>query len=132
MLNKNVLDKIDNNFNQKNKEIIHNEAKAIVKNLKITPRKVRLIIDLIRGKSVKDAFSILNNINKIGASSIIKIVKSAFYNAINKNMKSDNLYIYSIFANDGIKMKRFMPRAKGSSSSKVKRTSNVTVIIRDK
>lgn len=132
MLNKNILKKIDNSFNKKPKEEkVYVEAKAIAKNLKITPRKARLIIDLIRGKNVKTAFSILSNTNKLGANSIFKVVKSAFYNAINKNMKSDNLYIHTIFATDGIKMKRFMPRAKGSSSSKIKRNSNVTVIIRE-
>ncbi|MBQ4208914.1 50S ribosomal protein L22 [bacterium] len=108
------------------------EAKAIAKNLRITPRKVRLIIDLIRGKNIKKAFSILNNVNKLGTNDVFKVVKSAFYNAVNKKMNSDKLYIHSIFASDGIKMKRFIPRAKGSSSSKIKRTSNVTVIIKEK
>ena len=108
------------------------EAKAIAKNLRITPRKVRLIIDLIRGKNIKKVFSILDNVNKLGKNDVFKVVKSAFHNAINKKMNLDKLYIHSIFASDGMKMKRFMPRAKGSSSSKIKRTSNVTVIIKEK
>lgn len=116
--------------NKNNSSLI--EAKAIAKNLRITPRKVRLIIDLIRGKNIKKVFSILDNVNKLGKSDVFKVVKSAFHNAINKKMNLDKLYIHSIFASDGMKMKRFMPRAKGSSSSKIKRTSNVTVIIKEK
>lgn len=109
------------------------EAKAIARDLRMTPRKARLIIDLIRGKQVSEALAILNNTNKLGARDIAKVVKSAAANASNNfNMNADKLYISEIYATDGIKMKRYMPRAKGSASGKVKRASIVTVIVKER
>lgn len=109
------------------------EAKAYINNLKLTPRKARLIIDLIRGKDVDSALAILKNVNKIGAKDIYKLVYSCKSNATNNfGFKEDLLYIDTIFATDGIKMKRTMPRAKGSASGKVKRNSRVTVVIKER
>lgn len=109
------------------------EAVAIGRDLRITPRKARLLIDLVRGKSVANALAILANTNKLGAHDISKVIKSAASNATNNfSMNYDNLYIASIYANDGIKMKRFMPRAKGSASGLVKRSSIVTVKVKER
>lgn len=109
------------------------EAKAIARDLRMTPRKARLIIDLIRGKNISNALAILNNTNKLGAHDIAKLVKSAAANATNNfNMNYDSLYISSIYAGDGIKMKRFMPRAKGSASGKVKRACIVTCVVKER
>lgn len=109
------------------------EAKAIARDLRMTPRKARLLIDLVRGKQVNEALAILNNTNKLGARDISKVIKSAAANASNNfNMNMDKLYIATIFATDGIKMKRYMPRAKGSASGKVKRSSIVTVIVKER
>jgi len=109
------------------------EAKAIARDIRMTPRKARLIIDLVRGKSISAATAILNNTNKLGAKDVLKVVKSAASNATNNfNMNFDKLYISSIFATDGIKMKRFMPRAKGSASGKVKRACIITCTVKER
>lgn len=110
-----------------------NEAIAIAKAVRITPRKVRLVIDLVRGKTVAEAFNVLNNINRSGVSEVKKVLKSAASNAVNNHEMIENkLYIASIYANDGARLKRFMPRARGSASSIIKRTSAITVILKEK
>ncbi|NLB48567.1 MAG: 50S ribosomal protein L22 [Erysipelotrichia bacterium] len=109
------------------------EAKAIARNVKVTPRKVRLVIDLVRGLEVKQALSILGNVNRSASKPVIKVIKSAVANAVNNfGMDEDTLYIDEIYANDGLKMKRYMPRAKGSASGLVKRSSNITVVVKMK
>jgi len=124
--------KAEKKVNEKVKPIV-TEAKAIARDLRMTPRKARLLIDLVRGKDVNSSIAILTNANKMGATDIIKVIKSAAANATNNfNLNGDKLYIASIYANDGIKMKRFMPRAKGSASSKVKRATSVTVIVKER
>ena len=109
------------------------EATAIARDIRLTPRKARLLIDLIRGKDIATALAILNNTNKIGVHDIVKVVKSAAANATNNfGMNMDKLYIAKIYANEGIRMKRFMPRAKGSASGKVKRASIVTCVVKER
>ena len=107
------------------------EARAIAKNVRVTPRKVRLVIDLVRGKDVKEALGILANVNKAAAVPVSKLIKSAAANATNNfGMDEDKLYIATIYANDGLRMKRYLPRAKGSASGLVKRASHITVIVK--
>ncbi len=107
------------------------EARAIAKNVRVTPRKIRLVIDLVRGKDVKEALGILANINKAAAVPVSKLIKSAAANATNNfGMDEDKLYIATIYANDGLRMKRYLPRAKGSASGLVKRASHITVIVK--
>lgn len=109
------------------------EAKAVALNVRVTPRKARLVIDLVRGKSVKEAKAILTNLRKAAATPVLKVVKSAEANAINNfNLDEDKLYIKEIYASDGLKMKRYMPRAKGSASGLVKRTSHITCVVKEK
>lgn len=109
------------------------EAKAIGRDLRLTPRKARLLIDLVRGKNISNAVAILNNTNKLGARDIIKVINSAAANATNNfSMNYDKLYIKEIYAGDGIKMKRYMPRAKGSASGLVKRACIVTVVVKER
>lgn len=109
------------------------EAKATVKAVRVTPRKVRLVIDLIRGKNVSDALAILANVNKSASPVVTKLVNSAAANAVNNHeMNKDKLYISEIYACEGPRMKRFMPRAKGSASGLVKRTSHITVVIKER
>ncbi|MFA5283718.1 MAG: 50S ribosomal protein L22 [Bacilli bacterium] len=100
-------------------------------NVRVTPRKVRLVIDLVRGKSVSEALGILKNLNKAASAPVIKVINSAAANAIN-NFKMDEarLYIDKIYANDGLRMKRFLPRAKGSASGLVKRSSHITCVLK--
>ena len=107
------------------------EARAIAKNVRVTPRKVRLVIDLVRGLDVKEALGILANVNKAAAVPVSKLIKSAAANATNNfGMDEDKLYIATIYANDGLRMKRYLPRAKGSASGLVKRASHITVVVK--
>ena len=107
------------------------EARAIAKNVRITPRKARLVIDLVRGKDVKVALGILANTNKAASEPVAKLIKSAAANAVNNfGMDEDSLYIAQIWANDGLRMKRYLPRAKGSASGLVKRNCHLTVVVK--
>ncbi|WP_405315132.1 50S ribosomal protein L22 [Faecalibacillus faecis] len=109
------------------------QATAKVTGVRITPRKVRLVIDLVRGKKVSDALGILANVNKSASPVVAKLIKSAAANAVNNNkMDESKLYIDTIYANEGPRLKRFMPRAKGSAYSIVKRTSHITVVVKEK
>ena len=109
------------------------EAKASVSNVGVTPRKARLVIDLVRGKSVAEAQAILKNVNKAASPIVLKLVNSAAANAVNNHgMNQDKLYVKEIYANEGIKMKRFMPRAKGRASGLVKKTSHINVVVAER
>ena len=108
-------------------------ARAVAYDVRVTPRKVRLVIDLVRGKDVNVALGILANVNKAATPAVTKVIKSAASNAINNfGMKEEGLYIAEICAGDGIKMKRYLPRAKGSASGLVKRTSHITVVVKSR
>ena len=108
-------------------------ARAIAYDLRVTPRKARLVIDLVRGLGVNEALGVLANVNKAASPLVAKVIKSAASNAINNfGMKEENLYIAEIYANDGLRMKRFLPRAKGSASGLVKRTSHITVVVKER
>ena len=105
------------------------EARASATNVRVTPRKARLVIDQVRGKDVKVALGLLKNINKAASEPVSKVIRSAAANAINNfGMDEDKLYIAQIWANDGLKMRRYLPRAKGSASGLVKRTCHIYVV----
>ena len=107
------------------------EARAVATNVRVTPRKARLVIDQIRGKDVKVALGLLRNINRAASEPVTKVVKSAVANAVNNfGMDQDKLYIKEIYATDGIKMRRYLPRAKGSASGLVKRSCHITVVVK--
>ena len=107
------------------------EAKATALNVRLTPRKARLVIDLIRGKSVSEAVAILENTNRAASAPVLKVLKSAVANATNNyGMDEEKLYVASIWANDGLRMKRYLPRAKGSASGLVKRNCHITVVVK--
>lgn len=107
------------------------EARAIATNVRVTPRKVRLVIDQVRGKDVKVALGLLKNINRAASEPVSKVIRSAAANAINNfGFDEDKLYVAEIYANDGLKMKRYLPRAKGSASGLVKRNSHITVVVK--
>jgi large subunit ribosomal protein L22 len=109
------------------------EARAIAYDVRLTPRKARMVIDLVRGKDLNVALGILTNINRSASPAIAKVVKSAAANAINNfAMDESKLYIHTIYANDGLRMKRYMPRAKGSSSSIIKRTCHIYVTVKSR
>ncbi|WP_423363734.1 50S ribosomal protein L22 [Mycoplasma sp. P36-A1] len=109
------------------------EAKAIAKTVRIAPRKARLVADLVRGKSVIDAIVVLANTNKAASPIIDKVIKSAVANAVNNHsMNEETLYVKEILVNEGATLKRFRPRAKGSASPIMKRTSHISVVIAEK
>lgn len=106
-------------------------VRAVSKNVRVTPRKARLVIDLVRGKDVKVALGILKNTNKAASTPVEKTIKSAAANAINNfGFDEASLYVAEIFATDGMKMRRYLPRAKGSASGLVKRSCNITVVVK--
>ncbi|MBQ9365298.1 MAG: 50S ribosomal protein L22 [Schwartzia sp.] len=109
------------------------EAKAVARYVRIAPRKVRVVMDLIRGKDVADAFAILKFTPKAGADVIEKVLKSAVANAENNfDMNIDNLYVSSAFVDQGPTLKRIHPRSRGQAFSILKRTSHVTVVVAEK
>lgn len=109
------------------------EAKALARDVRVTPRKVRLVIDIVRGKNVDEALGILKNVNKAASNDVFKLIKSAASNAANNfHLDWNKLYVKEIQAGDGVKMKRYLPRAKGSSSGLVKRCSNIRVTVAER
>ena len=109
------------------------EAKAVAKYIRIAPRKVRVVMNLIRGKSIAEAFAILKFTPKAGADVIEKVLKSAVANAENNfDMNVDKLYVSSAYVDQGPTLKRIHPRSRGQAFSILKRTSHVTVIVSEK
>ena len=107
-------------------------AKCVAKTVRVTPRKARLVIDQIRGKKVSDAYAILTFTQRGASEPIMKVLKSAAANAVNNNkMDETKLYISEIYANQGPTMKRIMPKAKGSADRIRKRTSHITVVLKE-
>ena len=108
-------------------------ARAEAKTVRISATKVRLVMDLVRGKDVKDAFGILKLSPNKASYEVEKVLKAACANAThNYEMEQDKLYVKEIYANEGITMKRFLPRAKGSASRLLKRTSNIIVVVAER
>ena len=109
------------------------EAKAVAKYVRIAPRKVRVVMNLIRGKNVADAFAILKFTPKVGADVIEKVLKSAVANAENNfDMNVDKLYVASAYVDQGPTLKRIHPRSRGQALSIFTRTSHVTVVVAEK
>jgi large subunit ribosomal protein L22 len=98
--------------------------------LRIAPRKVRLISDLIRSKKVEEAQTILNFINKRAALPLLKLLKQAIANAKNNfQLEEKNLYISKILVDEGSKLKRTFPRARGKADILQKKTSHITIVL---
>ncbi|WP_181351036.1 50S ribosomal protein L22 [Thalassobacillus sp. CUG 92003] len=109
------------------------QAKAVAKTVRIAPRKVRLVIDTIRGKNVGEAIGILRNTQRGASPAIEKVLNSAIANAEhNYEMDPDSLYISEAFVDEGVTLKRFRPRAMGRASQINKRTSHITVVVSEK
>lgn len=109
------------------------EARAIAKFVRISPRKVRIVIDLIRGKDVADAFAILKFTPKRGAEILTKVLKSAVANAENNfDMDAGNLYVAACYVDQGPTLKRIQPRSRGQAFSILKRMSHITVVVKEK
>ena len=109
------------------------QAVATLKYARISSRKVKIVADLIRGKNVDEALAIVKFTPKASSELIEKLLKSAIANAENNHdMKPENLYIAEIYANQGPTLKRIRPAAKGSASRIRKRTSHITIILKEK
>lgn len=107
------------------------EVKAIAKYIRISPKKVRQVISLIKGKKVSEATHILRYTPKKAAYLLSKVLKSAMFNATNKSKEIDvnNMHIKLCYANGGPIIKRIQPRARGRANRILKRTSHITVVL---
>ena len=109
------------------------EALAHVKYVRMSPRKVKLLCDMIRGKDVKIATAYLMQTPKAASEPMLKLLKSAVANAEHNNgMDVENLYVSTVVANPGPTLKRDMPRAKGSYNRILKRTTHITIGVSEK
>lgn len=109
------------------------QVTAQLNNFKISPRKVRLATEVIKGQDVSDALVQLNNLVKRSSPDIEKLLKSAIANAENNfGLDRDNLYILDIQVGEGYRMKRWLPRAFGRASQLIKRTSRVTLTLAER
>lgn len=108
------------------------QARATAKTIRISARKVRLVLDLIRGRAVDEALAILHHTPKAASPVVIKLLLSAMANAENNyEMDVENLYVAEVYANEGPTLKRFRPRAQGRASSIHKRTSHITIVVKE-
>ncbi|MBR1422581.1 MAG: 50S ribosomal protein L22 [Ruminococcus sp.] len=109
------------------------EAKAILRTARIAPRKVQIVLDLIRGKDYEVATAIVKNTPKAASEYLEKLLKSAAANAENNhNMDKNNLYVSECYVCPGPIMKRIRPRAQGRAYRIFKRTSHITVVLKEK
>ena len=109
------------------------EVQAISRNVRISPRKVRIVANLVRGKKAGEAISIPHNTHKAASIVVEKTLRSAMANAENNNnMNIDNLYISTIYVDAGPIMKRVHPRSRGQAFGIMKRTSTLTVKVSEK
>lgn len=111
------------------------EVKANLRYMRIAPRKVRLVADFIRGRSVKDALNSLNFTSKKSSPVLIKLIKSALSNARNNfriSADEKDIYIKKITVDGGPMLKRYMPRARGATDTIRKRTSHITLVLEER
>ena len=109
------------------------EVKATAKYIRIAPRKVRIVMNLVRGKSVADALAILKFTPKVGADAVEKVLRSAIANAENNfDMDVGRLFISSAFVDQGPTLKRIHPRSRGQAFKILKHTSHITVAVNEK
>ena len=109
------------------------EARATLSYARISSRKVKIVADLVRGKNVDEALAIIKYTPKASSEVLEKLLKSAIANAENNHyMTRSNLYIAEIYANQGPTLKRIRPAAKGSAVRIRKRTSHITIVLRER
>jgi large subunit ribosomal protein L22 len=109
------------------------EVRAIEKNVRMSPQKVRLVLDVVRGRPVGEALTILQFLHKRAAGPVAKAVQSAAANAENNfNLDRDDLVITRTFADEGRTLKRWRPRARGRVNQILKRSSHITVVVAEK
>ena len=124
------------NLREKTARIAENKDKrpyAVAKHVRISPYKVRIVLDIIRGKSYREAVAILENTPKAASDPVRKVLMSAAANAENNhNMDKNNLYVAECFVTPGPTLKRVMPRSHGRAYRILKRTSHITVVLKEK
>ena len=109
------------------------EAKAYLRHVRIAPRKVLIVLDLIRNKPVDVAMAVIKNTPKAACEPLEKLLKSAIANAENNhNMSKDSLYVAECYVTPGPTMKRIRPRAQGRAFSVLKRSSHITLVLKEK
>ena len=109
------------------------ETRAVAKYVRISPRKIRLVMNQVRGKQVEEALNMLSFTPKRGARILKKLVNSAVANAEqNTGVDVDSLYIVRVYADEGPTLKRWRPRAQGRATPIRKRTSHLTVVLNEK
>ncbi|MGG1313131.1 MULTISPECIES: 50S ribosomal protein L22 [Cohnella] len=109
------------------------QAKAVARYIRIPARKVRLVVDLIRGKQVGEAVAILRHTPRSASPVVEKLLNSAVANAEhNYQMDVNKLYISEAYVNEGPTLKRFQPRSQGRAFSILKRTSHITLVVSEK
>lgn len=112
------------------------QARAVQKYLRRSPRKVRLVVDSVRGENVADSLRKLNFIKKAAASDVAKVIKSAAANLRDKypdeRIDDEDLQIKEIYVDEGTTMKRIQPAAMGRANTIRKRTSHITVVVEQK
>lgn len=109
------------------------EGRAVLKYARISSRKVKIVIDLIKNKGLEEAYGILRFTPKAASDILLKLVKSAEANALNNNgLDKEELYIAEAYATQGPTLKRLMPRAQGRANRIRKRTSHITVVLKER
>ena len=111
------------------KEGADQRPRATAKYIRISPFKVRIVLDVIRGLSYTEAAAVLKNTTKSAAPVVLKVLNSAAANAEYNNISKSDLFVAEAFADQGPTLKRIMPRAKGRAYRILKRTSHITVIM---
>ena len=118
---------------ERNAQNADKRPRAIAKNLGVSPSKVRIVLNLIRGKDYTEALAILKNMPNVGAEYSVKVLESAGANAENNlGMNKANLYVAECYADGAATLKRYQPVSKGRAHSIKKRTSHITIILDEK
>ena len=109
------------------------EAKAVARTVRISPRKARQVVDLIRGKDINEAYTILKFTPHKGSAIVTKVLKTDVANAEhNYDMNTENLFVSATYVDQGPSLKRFKPRAMGRADGITKRTSHITVVVSER
>jgi len=109
------------------------EGRAVARFIRVSPRKVAIVLDLIKGKDLDLAYGVLRSVNRAACAPLQKLLHSAESNAVNNNeMSRDTLVISEAYVNPGPVLKRMMPRAKGQGYRILKRTSHITLVLKSK
>ena len=109
------------------------EGRAVLKYARISSRKAKIVMDLIKNKGIDEAYGILRNTPKAASEVLLKLLKSAESNASNNNsLNRDELYVAEAYAGQGPTLKRIMPRAQGRANRIRKRTSHITLVLKER